>query len=314
MESRACVSCEKELPISMYDCSGTKNDKIYYRSKCKSCRLDDKHRRDENKKNAEKVVITIKQCDICNSTKNCDEFSRESKSIDGYKSCCKSCYKIIRWRNKDKASIISTLEEKLCSTCNIVKNIALFKSNKKSKDGYFYKCNDCWKPREWNAEKEKISQRKYVETHRDKVREKYRLQGLKINRRVRQSLNCRISQMLKQHSLAKNNRTLQYVGCDFHFLKGWFEFQFQENMNWDNYGKWEIDHVIPCSSFNLENIDEQLVCFKWSNLSPCWKSDNIKKGNKIIDSIIQQHKNKVDKFLLINPLPTPPGNRAEGTE
>ena len=131
MESRACMSCEKELPISMYDCSGTKNDKIYYRSKCKSCRLDDKHRRDENKKNAEKVVITIKQCDICNSTKNCDEFSRESKSIDGYQSCCKSCYKIIRWRNKDKASIISTLEEKLCSTCNIVKNIALFKSNKK---------------------------------------------------------------------------------------------------------------------------------------------------------------------------------------
>ena len=314
MESRVCVNCEKMLPIMMYDYSVGKDDKIYYRNKCKSCRLIDKQCNIKNKKNSEKEIITIKQCNICNTTKNCADFSKRSVSVDGYQSCCKDCYSKKRWKNKDKAIIESTLRDKLCNTCSVIKDISLFKSNKKSKDGYYHKCNDCWKPREWNAEKERNSQRKYIETHRDKIRDKYRRQGLNINRRIRQSLNCRISQLLKRNSLSKNNRTLKYVGCDFHFLKCWFEFQFQENMNWNNYGEWEIDHVIPCCSFNLENIEEQLICFKWSNLSPCWKIDNIKKGDKIVDSILQQHKIKVDKFLSINPLPTPPGNRVEGTE
>jgi len=309
MESKVCVGCEKDIPITMYDCTGT-----YYRKKCKSCRLNEKHILLEKRKNSEKEIVTTKQCKDCKIIKECNQFSKQSISKDGYQSCCKECYNKKRWRNKNKAKIESTIVEKVCNTCNLSKKIALFKTNKKSKDGYYHKCNDCWKPREWNREKERISQRKYIETHREKVREKYRRQGLKINRRVRQSLNCRISQLLKQQSLAKNNRTLQYVGCDFHFLKKWFEFQFQDTMTWDNYGQWEIDHVIPCSSFNLEKLEEQLVCFKWSNLSPCWKIDNIKKGDKIIDSIIEKHNKNVDAFLLINPLPTLSGNSVEGTE
>jgi hypothetical protein len=299
----------------MYDrCSGGKDDKEYYRKKCKSCRLDEKNKIIEIKNNAQKDVITTKECKDCKTTKLCSEFSRESKSKDGYQSCCKVCYKEKRWRTRDKAKIVPMIEEKTCNTCNLVKKISLFKSSKKSTDGYFHKCSDCWKPREWNAEKQKISERKYIETHPEKIREKNKRQALKINRRIRHSLNSRISQLLKQNSLAKNNRTLQYVGCDFKFIKMWFEFQFKENMNWDNYGEWHIDHIIPCSSFNLANIDEQFTCFKWSNLSPCWKTDNIKKSDKIIDSLIQNHKNKVEEFLKINPLPTLPSNSVEGAE
>jgi len=315
MESKECECCKKTLPCTMYEYSGIgKDNKKYYRKKCKSCRLVEKNVLIEKKKRKEKEIITTKQCIDCNITKDCTEFSHRSVSADGFHPCCKMCYNKKRWRNKDKATCVSTIEEKLCISCNVIKNISLFKPNKKSKDGYYHTCNDCWKPREWNSEKQKISGRKYVETHREKVREKYKRQGLNINRRIRHSLNCRISQLLKQESLSKNNRTLQYIGCDFHFLKKWFEFQFQENMNWDNYGKWEIDHIVPCSSFNLQNIDEQYTCFKWSNLSPCWKIDNIKKGDKIIDSIIQTHKIKIDNFISINPLPTQSGNSVEGTE
>lgn len=55
-------------------------------------------------------------------------------------------------------------------------------------------------------------------------------------------------------------------------------------------------------------------CFNWRNLRPCWKLENIKKGNKIIDSIINNQKIKVENFLKINPLPTQPGDRVEGIE
>ena len=317
MESKICAQCEKILPIIMYDVNKHGN-KQYYRNKCKTCRLNDKHVLIENKKQKVKEVIIIKQCNKCNIVKECTEFSRKSVSNDGYNSCCKDCYNKTRCKNKpqrkNEAIYDTTLKEKLCILCNITKDIVLFKPTKKSKDGYYHKCNDCWKPCEWNSDKQRQAHRKYVETHREKVREKYKRQSLNINRRVRHSLNCRISQLLKQHSLAKNNRTMQYVGCDFHFLKNWFEFQFKDGMSWDNYGEWEIDHIIPCSSFDLEKKDEQHSCFNWINLSPCWKIDNIKKGNKIIDSIIENHKNKVDTFLSINPLPNLPSNRVDGTK
>jgi hypothetical protein len=53
------------------------------------------------------------------------------------------------------------------------------------------------------------------------------------------------------------------------------EYQFDENMSWDNHGKyWSIDHVIPCASFDMSNIDEQKKCFHWSNLQPLSIKEN----------------------------------------
>ena len=53
-------------------------------------------------------------------------------------------------------------------------------------------------------------------------------------------------------------------------------------MSWSNYGKngWEIDHIIPCSLFNLTNDLEQKECFNYLNLQPLWMLDNILKSNK----------------------------------
>jgi hypothetical protein len=49
-------------------------------------------------------------------------------------------------------------------------------------------------------------------------------------------------------------------------------------MNWDSYGKWEIDHIKPCCLFDLTKIRQQKECFNYKNLQPLWKEDNLKKG------------------------------------
>jgi hypothetical protein len=53
-------------------------------------------------------------------------------------------------------------------------------------------------------------------------------------------------------------------------------------MNWNNHGiYWEIDHIIPCSRFNLEDEEQQKQCFHYSNLQPLTKTENRQKSNNI---------------------------------
>jgi hypothetical protein len=55
-------------------------------------------------------------------------------------------------------------------------------------------------------------------------------------------------------------------------------------MNWQNHKRfgWHIDHIKPCSSFDLSKEEEQLACFHYTNLQPLWWHENLKKSNKII--------------------------------
>jgi len=45
-------------------------------------------------------------------------------------------------------------------------------------------------------------------------------------------------------------------------------------MNWENYGKWHIDHIRPCNSFDLSNREQQKLCFHYLNLQPLWGTEN----------------------------------------
>lgn len=59
-------------------------------------------------------------------------------------------------------------------------------------------------------------------------------------------------------------------------LKWHLENQFKTDMSWENYGKWEIDHIVPLSSAKTE--EELYSLCRYTNLQPLWKTDNIKKG------------------------------------
>jgi hypothetical protein len=75
------------------------------------------------------------------------------------------------------------------------------------------------------------------------------------------------------------------------FLRQYLEAKFTEGMSWENQGhgnadkgmkEWQFDHIYPCASFNLKNLEEQQVCFHWSNFQPIWAKLNKYKRDKII--------------------------------
>ena len=97
-----------------------------------------------------------------------------------------------------------------------------------------------------------------------------------------------VRECLQQH-LSKNmlyipndvNYTT-YLGCSLDKFIDWIEFQFENNMSWNNHGEWHFDHVLPISSFNLNNDEERAKCYNWQNIRPIWKVHNLNKKNKIL--------------------------------
>jgi len=86
----------------------------------------------------------------------------------------------------------------------------------------------------------------------------------------------------------KSQKTSDLLGCSLEEFIIHLESQFTEGMSWNNYGNpngdhsncWHIDHIKPCSSFDLTEEEEQKLCFHYSNMQPLWGIENIKKGSK----------------------------------
>ena len=209
------------------------------------------------------------------------------------------------------------METKICSKCEIQKELYEFRKDKSKKDGLYPSCKKCcqqlreqqkefhllrskkWynlnrvvsnkKSNEWiknNPEKYKIIQSNWESKNREH-RNEYSVEKRKNNKLTQISENCRtrIRIFLKKTNTPKKGSTFEMIGCTPQFLKEHLEMNFKEGMTWENYGLygWHIDHIIPLSS--AEDDDEIYKLCHYTNLQPLWAKENLSKGNKIIGLI-----------------------------
>lgn len=99
-----------------------------------------------------------------------------------------------------------------------------------------------------------------------------------INFRLAHNLRARLRRALKNNS--KISSVIKDLGCTLDELKQYLESKFQSGMTWDNYGKWHIDHIIPLSSFDLNNPELFTKACHYLNLQPMWAKENQSKSNK----------------------------------
>ena len=105
------------------------------------------------------------------------------------------------------------------------------------------------------------------------------------NYNISNALRRSIIGALKRQQIRKHRKTEELLGTDRKTARKHIESLFQPGMNWKNHGlghgKWHIDHIIPCASFDLKCPVQQLACCHYKNLQPLWAIDNIKKGAKL---------------------------------
>lgn len=166
-------------------------------------------------------------------------------------------------------NINSDRSEKKCANCERKKRINLFVKNKNRKDGHSQYCIDCYPT---ICKKYSGKYKKRLSAYMNNKRK------TSINFRITENLRRRINKAL--HNNTKSNHSIELLGCSINEFKKYLEVKFDINMNWGNYGKyWNIDHIRPCSSFDLSDTDQQKLCFNYTNTQPLKIIDNLSKNS-----------------------------------
>jgi len=105
--------------------------------------------------------------------------------------------------------------------------------------------------------------------------------------KVAQNVRRRIWKVLRGTMRKKHSKEL--LGCNLNNFVQHIESQWVDGMSWENYGLrgWHIDHIIPCCSFDLTDLEQQEKCFHYTNLQPLWAEENHK---KLASDLLMRHK------------------------
>jgi len=223
-----------------------------------------------------------KKCSTCQNIMEVSNFHKHSASSCGYRSSCKSCRKLAASNYyQTKKGVISQ------------KNKLYYKSNKSvinKKARKFYKNNkDKYLARQRNyyvENKDNILARhkEYRKTHKEKNNKRVAdRKEYDINYKLSCILRDRILSAIKKQSGKKAYRSVKLLGCTVEKARQHIESQFISGMTWETHGLfgWHIDHIRPCSSFDLKDPKQQMECFHYTNLQPLWAEDNLSKGCKL---------------------------------
>lgn len=73
-----------------------------------------------------------------------------------------------------------------------------------------------------------------------------------------------------------------YFALDIENMRQWFEYQFEDGLGWDNFGKkWQFDHIIPVTYFDFSIKEELKLCWNFTNIRVERYQLNKNRGNRL---------------------------------
>jgi len=165
----------------------------------------------------------------------------------------------------------------------------LYESREEYYKQYYAKNKDAYKKRNEKYHQENPDARQKHWENFKNTSDKYMVASKEWNKNNRERINKRIKErknsnpllrlqdsvtsVINRYLKEKTQKTNEYLGCSYKEYSVYLEKQFDENMNWDNYGTyWEIDHTIPLSKGGS---------FHYTNTTPMTIPENRSKSNKL---------------------------------
>lgn len=105
---------------------------------------------------------------------------------------------------------------------------------------------------------------------------------------IRKKVSSYVTFRVKRSGLYNTKMRCKYANIS-EVVKS-LESQFDEFMNWGNYGiYWDIDHIIPQCMFDFTILDEVRTCWDPKNVRPLRREENAKKSNEIDIKLIEEY-------------------------
>ena len=260
----------------------------------------------------------MKKCSKCEIGKESVNFYKKKTAKDGLRSECKECTKLYQEENKDrikeyksnhynnikedegykimKKSYNEKNKDKISEKSKEYRNKnkedlsdkkkLYYESNKEDilikRKEYYEVITSDEELRKALRERNKINLKNYRIKNKDLLSQK--IKDKKKNDplfRLSDSIRTLIWISINKMGYKKNSKTNNILGCSFEEFKSYIEEQFNDNMSWENYGEWHLDHKTPVSWAETEEQIYELN--KYTNFQPLWAKDNLSKGNKWSD-------------------------------
>ena len=296
-ESKTCTKCNLEKSRSEFSQDINKLDGLY--SSCKTCNVE--YIENYRKNNPEKVAESKKKAvskkaeyyaDYKNKwySENKEELSeRGKKYYEQNKETIREQNQEYRLeKRKQQLAEYAKVKSKKCKKCFQIKKREDFRKSKVGKYGISDHCKSCRKQSQIEQqEKRRVKSKEYYLANKETLLAKAYIAKKKRLKtdpefKLRELLSHRVRRAIYDQRGAKSAKTLELLGCSIKEARIHLENQFREGMKWENHGinGWHIDHIIPCSSFDLTKEKEQNKCFHYTNLQPLWAEENLSKGNR----------------------------------
>ena len=131
----------------------------------------------------------------------------------------------------------------------------------------------------WKEKKRKYQQ-KYALQPEVKKRRLHLLKQDPVYKRRKQLREKVYLAVIRQRKYTSTIHKL--IGCDVATARAHLESQFEDWMNWKNYGsgrgKWCIDHIVAVATVDIFNEDEVKRIFHYTNMQPLEFCKNCEKG------------------------------------
>lgn len=197
----------------------------------------------------------MKICNKCNTEKPIDEYHKQHTAKDGTRNICKMCV------SEEQKKYLKNNRDSILTRKKQYRESEEGKKIRKEQRRRYYLLNktiENKRSNEWNkTHQEDI--RNYNKQYSKEYYNKYPY--LRAWRRI-------LHNSLRNLGQIKEDKTIELLGYSALELKEHLESLFTDEMTWDNYGEWHIDHIKQVNSF--DNDTPPSIVNALSNLRPLW--------------------------------------------